>query len=116
MVRKTHNPGDFAADWYLPEWMASLRVSQADLCREAGMSKSTMSEIVNGKTHYYRALVNQMATALNLEPFELLMHPDDAFALRRLRDDAVRIAADRRLPWRDQDGELVAQRRSAGRD
>lgn len=114
-MRKTTTPGEIAADWYLPEWMASLRVTQAELVRETGMSKSTVSEIVNGKTHYYRALVNEMSRALKVEPFELLMHPDDAFALRRLRDDALRIAAETRLPWRDQSGQLVDTRRQGGR-
>lgn len=99
MPRKSPATTAPQADWFLPEWMDSLRVTQAELCRETGMSKSTVSEIVNGKTHYYRALVNELARALKVEPFELLMHPDEAFALRRMRQDALRIAAETRQAW-----------------
>lgn len=103
MPRKAPDRSGLAAhqpDWFLPEWMASLRVTQADLCRETGLNKSTMSEIKNGKTSYYRALVNQMSRALRIEPFELLMHPDEAFALRRLREGALRIAAEQKVGWK----------------
>lgn len=98
MPRKPANPvpfnGPHQADWHLPAWMATLGVTQADLCRETGMSKSTMSEIVNGKTHYYRALVNQLARALRVDPFELLLPPAEAMAIRRMRSSALSIAAE----------------------
>lgn len=81
-------------DWYLPEWMETLVVSQADLCRETGFPKAKMSELVNGKSRYNRDVVNVLAKALKIAPHELLMHPQDAFALRRLRESAIRIAAE----------------------
>jgi transcriptional regulator with XRE-family HTH domain len=122
MPRKTTRAalvaGPAQADWFLPEWMATLRVTQADLGRETGMSKSTISEIVNGKTHYYRALLNEMARALKIAPFELLLPPEEAFALRRMRDDAVRIAAEPHTPWRhfpkEQDSDHLPAPRRAG--
>lgn len=99
MPRKVIPSTAIGPDWFLPEWMGALAVKPVDLVRETGMSKATISDIVNGRTNYYRALVNQMASVLHIEPFELLMHPDQAFALRRLRADAVRIAAEQSENW-----------------
>jgi hypothetical protein len=99
MPRKVIPATAIGPDWFLPEWMGALRVKPVDLIRETGMSKATISDIVNGRTNYYRSLVNQMAIALRIEPFELLMHPDEAFALRRLRDHAISIAAEQVTPW-----------------
>lgn len=90
------------ADWYLVEWMGSLDVSQAKLGRLTGWSKATCNDIYSGKTGYYRRILNQAAAALNVAPFELLLPPDEAMALRRLRDSAIRIAADTRDVYRAQ--------------
>ena len=46
------------------------------------------------KVRYNQDAVNEVATYLNVHPYELLMHPDDAMALRRLRTDLVRVAHD----------------------
>lgn len=81
-------------DWYLAEWMDTLGVIQADLSRETGFPKAKMSELVNGVSRYNRDVVNALALALKIAPHELLMHPEDAFALRRLRESAIRIASE----------------------
>lgn len=81
-------------DWHLAAWMDTLHVSQADLCRATDFPKAKMSELVNGKSRYNRDVVNTLAKALKISPHELLMHPDDAMALRRLRESAIRIAAE----------------------
>lgn len=86
-------------DWFLPEWMATVHINQAELARRAGLSKATMSDIFHGRTNYYRDLVNRIATALNLAPYELLMPPERAMSLRRFQQDAVRIAADMRMDY-----------------
>lgn len=86
-------------DWHLAEWLQTLRVRQADVTRLTGWAPATVSDIYHGRTEYYRAIVNTLATVLNVQPFELLMHPDEAMALRRLKNDAMRIAADQRLPY-----------------
>lgn len=106
MPRKVIPTTAIGPDWFLPEWMGALDVKPVDLVRETGMSKATISDIVNGRTNYYRALVNQMALVLRIEPFELLMHPDEAFALRRLRATALSIAADPVTPWHGKDDDL----------
>lgn len=78
MAKPTH-------DWYLAEWMGSLLKKQADLVRDLDWNKAKASLMVNGKQQYTRDEVNELATYLNIQPFELLMHPDDAMAYRRLR-------------------------------
>lgn len=88
----THAPGP---DWFLPEWMATLRVKQADLVRSTDWSPATVNDIYHGRTEYYRGVLNTVAKVLNLQPFELLMHPDDAMAIRRFRESALTIAANR---------------------
>lgn len=85
-------------DWYLAAWMDTLEVSQADLCRATGFPKAKMSELVNGVSRYNRDVVNVLAKALHIRPHELLMHPDDANAIKRLRESAIKIAADNTLP------------------
>ena len=37
-------------DWYLPEWMDTLRVSQAKLAKECDWTPSTMHGIYHGRT------------------------------------------------------------------
>ncbi len=82
-------------DWYLKEWMGSLRVRQADVMKLTGYSKATMSELTNGKQRFNRDILNEVARALGVRPFELLMHPDDAMAIRQVRDSAARLATER---------------------
>jgi transcriptional regulator with XRE-family HTH domain len=91
--------GAYDNDWYLTDWMAATGVSQADIIRRTDISKSKMSMLVNGHRKYHREDVNELSCAMNIEPFELLMHPADAMAIRRLRDTAMRIAADAATPY-----------------
>ena len=72
-------------DWYLSEWLETLQVSQADLCRKTDYPKAKVSDLVNGKQRYNRDVLNDIANALNIKPHELLMHPSDAMSLRRMR-------------------------------
>ena len=81
-------------DWYLADWMATLELSQAALCRATGFPKAKMSELVNGVSRYNRDVVNTLAQAMHIRPYELLMHPDDANAIRRMRETAVTLAAE----------------------
>lgn len=92
-------------DWYLRQWLESTHTTQAALCRATGWDKRKASFLVNGRQPYSRGDVDEAALALNIEPFELLMHPEDAFALRRMRRDAIHIAAERRNPWRGFDAD-----------
>lgn len=81
-------------DWHLQSWMAFAKKRQAHLVSELGWSRRRASEVFNGDQQYKRDTVNELATWLGIEPFELLMPPEEAFALRQLREHAVRIAQD----------------------
>lgn len=72
-------------DWYLKEWLETLQVSQADLVRATDYPKAKVSDLVTGKQRYNRDILNDVSAALNIYPYELLMHPDDAMAQRRIR-------------------------------
>lgn len=75
-------------DWHLAAWLATLRKRQADLVRDLDWNKAKASLMVRGMQPYTRDEVNELAAYLNIQPFELLMHPDDAMAYRRLRHAA----------------------------
>lgn len=87
MAQPTH-------DWYLREWLKTLRKKQADLVRDLDWNKARVSLMLRGEQQYTRDAVNEVAAYLSVHPYELLMHPDDAMALRRLRTDLVRVAHD----------------------
>jgi transcriptional regulator with XRE-family HTH domain len=83
-------------NWYLREWMDLLGVNQAEMCRRTGWSKASASQLYNNVQDYSPKLVNEAADALNVEVYELLMRPESAMALRRLRADALRVVEDTR--------------------
>lgn len=57
-----------------------------------------MSQLYNGEQDYSPKIINDAAAALNLEPFELLMHPDRAMNYRKMHESALRIASDNPTP------------------
>ena len=66
---------------------------QSSLVAELGWSKAKANAIFHGTQPYKREVVNEVAAWLNIAPYELLMHPDEAHALRRLRQTAAAIVA-----------------------
>ena len=88
-------------DWYFKEWLHTLQLRQSKVVALTDWPKSKVSKLVNGEVAYNRDIVNDAAQALNLHPYELLMHPDDAMAIRRMRASAVLIAADDRTTFRE---------------
>ena len=74
--------------------MDTLGVRQVDMQRDAGWSKATASQLYTGVQSYSPKVVNEAAAVLKVKPFELLMHPSDAMALRRLKGAALEISAD----------------------
>lgn len=80
-------------DWYLKAWLKTLGVSQAELCRRTDYPKAKVSDLVTGKQRYNRDVLNDVAKALHVEPFELLMHPADAMGHRQMRKLAKEIVA-----------------------
>lgn len=86
-------------DWYLAEWLDTLQMKQADLVRLTDWDKRKASFLVSGKQPYKREDVNEAAFALNVQPFELLMPPDRAMALRQLYASSLTIAAETKSPY-----------------
>jgi transcriptional regulator with XRE-family HTH domain len=87
-------------DWFLSQWLAATATRQARLVELTGYPKGKVSKLVNGHQPYDREAVNDMADALNISTFELLMHPQDAMNLRQLRAKALEIAAEQRTDYR----------------
>lgn len=91
MANETH-------DWYLREWADHLGKRQAGLVNDLGWLKSRASKVWNGEQPYRRDTVNEISQWLGIEPFELLMHPREALALRQFRESAAIIAGSAKQP------------------
>ncbi len=78
--------------------MDKLKITQADMQRMAGWSKATAHQVYHGKQDYSPGVVNAASAALNCKPWELLMHYDEAMAIRRMRAAALQIVADNTVP------------------
>lgn len=79
-------------NWFLREWMTACGIpKQTTMMELTGWSKATMSQLYTGKQDYSPKVVNEAAAALKAEPWELLMPPERAMAIRSLRENAVTI-------------------------
>ena len=87
-----------AEDWHLKEWMQHFGKKQAALVNELGWDKAKANFLWHSKQPYRRDVVNEVAGWLEIRPFELLMTPEEALALRRLREAAALIVADSASP------------------
>lgn len=85
-------------DWYLKEWLAHFEKRQVALVNELGWDKARANYVFHSKQPYRRDMVNEIATWLGIKPFELLMPPREAMALRRLRQSAAQIVAEDDAP------------------
>lgn len=93
MARKRSTPPrQLSHHWYLREWGEVLGKSQADATRDLDWPKAKASDLWTGKQRYTQDLVDEVATWFNIRPYELLMHPADAMALRQMRDAVARLA------------------------
>jgi hypothetical protein len=84
--------GDPRHDWFLAEWLRATNKRQADIVRDLDWNKAKVSLMLRGKQPYTREEINELAAYLNIRPHEMLMHPDDAFAIRRLKAEMIRLA------------------------
>jgi hypothetical protein len=78
-------------DWYLSEWLKHLGKTQADVVAALDWNKAKVSLTARGMQPYTRDDVNEIARFLHLEPFELLLPPERAMALRQYRASAEQI-------------------------
>jgi len=81
--------------WFLREWMETAglggRGAQTRMMELTGWSKATMSQLYNGTQGYSPDIIETASVALNVEPHELLMHPERAMAMRQFRESAATI-------------------------
>lgn len=78
-------------DWYLAEWLKHLGKTQADVVAALEWNKAKVSLTARGIQQYMRDDINEIARFLHLEPFELLLPPERAMALRQYRASAEQI-------------------------
>ncbi len=79
-------------NWYFREWCEALGKRQVDLVRDLGWNKSKASLMWRDTQGYTKQEVNELSAYLAIHPFELLMHPADAMALRRFRESASEVS------------------------
>lgn len=80
-------------DWHLRAWLSHFGKNQTSLVTEAGFNKSTANFLWHGRQPYRRDYVNRIAAWLGLRPYELLMHPSEALAIRGYREAARMVIA-----------------------
>ena len=83
-----------APDWYLKEWLRHFGKKQVALINELGWTRNKANKVFHGRQPYRREFVNEVAEWLGIRPFELLMPPPEAEALRRIRTTAAMIVAE----------------------
>ncbi len=83
-----------APDWQLQAWLKHFGKKQVALTNELGWSPNKRNKLFHGRQPFNRDNLNEVAAWLGLEPYELLMPPDQALALRNLRQTAMLIAAE----------------------
>lgn len=81
-------------DWFFREWIAALgiRYPHAWLQRELGYSDGKASNVLNGTKRYDKDIVNDVSAAMKIHPYELLMPPELANAIRAMRKEAPKLA------------------------
>lgn len=73
--------------WYINEWLALNSLNQKEFAQITGWSKQKVSAICNGRNRYNKETVETAAAVLGCHPYELLLHPTRAIAIRRLLED-----------------------------
>lgn len=88
---------DFAHTWFIREWAEFAGFSQADAQKVLGWSKAKASDVWNGQ-QYNQSIIDELFIHMKARPYELLMHPEEAMALRRIRDLSPRLVSSQPVP------------------
>lgn len=83
-------PRRLSHHWFLAEWAKRKGVRQRDAVEKLGWSKAQASDLFTGKQRYTQDLIDEVSAWLQLSPYELLMEPDDALAIRSIYQSAQR--------------------------
>lgn len=79
---------DSESDWKLRAWMRHRGKKQAHMVSELGWTRGRASKVVNGSLAYRRDVVNVVTRWLGIQTYEIFLTPEEAHALRSLRDAA----------------------------
>ncbi len=79
-------------NWYLREWFAVIGLKQHDLVTKLDYPKNSAFKLWHGVQPYRRDNVEEIAALLSIRPYELLMPPEEAMQLRRLRSVIAEVA------------------------
>lgn len=91
--RASTPPDQLGHRWYFAEHATALGYIQADAERALGWPRGKINALWNGKQRYTQETVDEVSAWLGVEPYELLMPPQEANAIRQLRAAAREIAA-----------------------
>lgn len=72
-------------DWYLKEWFATVGLKQRDLITKLDYQPAAAHRLWHSLQPYRRDHVAEISALLNIQPWELLMPPEEAMALRQLK-------------------------------
>ena len=78
-------------DWYIAQWLKHADRKQSDVVNDLGWNKAKISLMARGKQPYDRDAINELAAYLHVEPFELLLPPERAMAIRQYRASAEQV-------------------------
>lgn len=79
-------------DWFLREWFAYFSMKQRDLVTKLDYQPAQAHRLWHSLQPYRRDNVEEIADLLKIAPFELLMRPEEAMAMRRLRSAISEVA------------------------
>lgn len=71
--------------WYLRDWFATVGLKQHDLVKRLDYPLNTAFKLWHGVQPARADHIADIAALLHIEPWELLMHPEEAMRLRRMR-------------------------------
>lgn len=81
-----------AHDWYLRDWFATVGMKQRDLVTKLDYQPAQAHRLWHSLQPYRRDHVEEISALLNIQPYELLMPPEEAMALRRLKSAIAEVA------------------------
>lgn len=90
--RASTPPDQLRHSWYFAEHATAHGHRQADAERALGWPRGKINALWNGKQRYTQESIDEVATWLEIEPYELLMRPEEANAIKQLREAARAIA------------------------
>jgi hypothetical protein len=94
-----------ASEWFLKEHLAAKQKSNKWLEGKTGWTHRITNDLINRNIRFNSDHLAAVAEALEIEPFEIMLHPADAAEIKRIRADYYRelqAAAARRMGF-DQD-------------